>query len=124
MNSGELANQVLAKVGLSGVESIDVDGESLSIHSALVSKFEITSSNPQQVEKFALLSGSKKLLKLVEEKDKLREYAGNTQLVDLLAEKQTKLTAEELGDYCVALLQGCTPLPRAKRKWMKKSILQ
>ncbi|EMN6203011.1 assimilatory sulfite reductase (NADPH) flavoprotein subunit [Vibrio vulnificus] len=104
-NSGELANQVLAKVGLSGVESIDVDGESLSIHSALVSKFEITSSNPQQVEKFALLSGSKKLLKLVEEKDKLREYAGNTQLVDLLAEKQTKLTAEEL----VGLLRRLTP---------------
>ncbi|EOB6306148.1 assimilatory sulfite reductase (NADPH) flavoprotein subunit [Vibrio vulnificus] len=104
-NSSELANQVLAKVGLSGVESVDVDGESLSIHSALVSKFEITSSNPQQVEKFAQLSGSKKLLKLVEEKDKLREYAGNTQLVDLLAEKQTKLTAEEL----VGLLRRLTP---------------
>ena len=104
-NSSELANQILAKVGLSGVESVDVDGESLSIHSALVSKYEITASNPQLVTKFAELSGSKKLAKLVEDKDKLREYAGNTQVIDVLAEKKTKLTAEEL----VGLLRKLTP---------------
>ncbi|MCA2417851.1 flavodoxin domain-containing protein, partial [Vibrio chemaguriensis] len=34
-NSSELANDILGKVGLSGVETVDVDGESLSIHSAL-----------------------------------------------------------------------------------------
>jgi sulfite reductase (NADPH) flavoprotein alpha-component len=95
-NSSELANAILAKVGLSGVESVEVDGESLSIHSALVAKYEITASNPQLVTKFAELSGSKKLQKLVEDKDKLREYAGNTQVVDVLAEKKTKLTADEL----------------------------
>ena len=104
-NSSELANQILAKVGLSGVESVDVDGESLSIHSALVSKYEITASNPQLVTKFAELSGSKKLAKLVEDKDKLREYAGNTQVVDVLAEKKTKLSADEL----VGLLRKLTP---------------
>jgi len=95
-NSSDLANAILAKAGLSGVESVEVDGESLSIHSALVSKFEITAANPQLVTKFAELSGSKKLQKLVEDKDKLREYAGNTQIVDVLAEKKTKLSADEL----------------------------
>lgn len=104
-NSSELANAILAKVGLSGVESVEVDGESLSIHSALVSKYEITASNPQLVTKFAELSGSKKLQKLVEDKDKLREYAANTQVVDVLAEKKTKLSAEEL----VGLLRRLTP---------------
>jgi len=104
-NSSELANAILAKVGLSGVESVEVDGESLSIHSALVAKYEITASNPQLVTKFAELSGSKKLQKLVEDKDKLREYAGNTQVVDVLAEKKTKLTAEEL----IGLLRRLTP---------------
>ncbi|MGD8112867.1 assimilatory sulfite reductase (NADPH) flavoprotein subunit [Vibrio sp. TRT 17S01] len=104
-NSSDLANAILAKVGLSGVESVEIDGESLSIHSALVSKFEITASNPQLVTKFAELSGSKKLQKLVDDKDKLREYAGNTQVVDVLAEKKTKLTAEEL----VGLLRRLTP---------------
>ncbi|MEF1339919.1 flavodoxin domain-containing protein, partial [Vibrio rotiferianus] len=67
-NSSELANAILGKVGLSGVESVEVDGESLSIHSALVSKYEITASNPQFVTKFAELSGSKKLQKLAEDK--------------------------------------------------------
>lgn len=104
-NSSELANAILAKTGLSGVESVEVDGESLSIHSALVSKYEITASNPQFVTKFAELSGSKKLQKLVEDKDKLREYAANTQVVDVLAEKKTKLSAEEL----VGLLRRLTP---------------
>ncbi|MGR5213223.1 assimilatory sulfite reductase (NADPH) flavoprotein subunit [Vibrio rotiferianus] len=104
-NSSELANAILAKAGLSGVESVEVDGESLSIHSALVSKYEITASSPQFVTKFAELSGSKKLQKLVEDKDKLREYAANTQVVDVLAEKKTKLSAEEL----VGLLRRLTP---------------
>ncbi|WP_372377381.1 assimilatory sulfite reductase (NADPH) flavoprotein subunit [Vibrio natriegens] len=104
-NSSELANAVLGKVGLSGVETVEVDGESLSIHSALVSKYEITTSNPQFVTKFADLSGSKKLQKLVEDKDKLREYSANTQIVDVLAEKKTKLTADEL----VGLLRRLTP---------------
>ncbi|GAB2637528.1 assimilatory sulfite reductase (NADPH) flavoprotein subunit [Vibrio panuliri] len=104
-NSSELANAILAKAGLSGVESVDVDGESLSIHSALVAKYEITAANPQLVTKFAELSGSKKLQKLVEDKDKLREYAGNTQVIDVLAEKKTKLSAQEL----VGLLRRLTP---------------
>ncbi|GAD76969.1 assimilatory sulfite reductase (NADPH) flavoprotein subunit [Vibrio azureus] len=104
-NSSELANDILAKVGLSGVESVEVDGESLSIHSALISKYEITASNPQFVTKFAELSGSKKLQKLVEDKDKLRHYAANTQIVDVLAEKKTKLSTEEL----IGLLRRLTP---------------
>ncbi|MCG6350440.1 assimilatory sulfite reductase (NADPH) flavoprotein subunit [Vibrio fluvialis] len=104
-NSAELANAVLAAAGLSGVESVEVDGESLSLHSALVSKYEITGSNPQFVTKFAELSGSKKLQKLVEDKDKLREYAVNTQIVDVLKEKKTKLSAEQL----ISLLRRLTP---------------
>lgn len=104
-NSSELANAILGKVGLSGVETVEVDGESLSIHSALVSKYEITTSNPQLITKFAELSDSKKLQKLVEDKDKLREYSANTQIVDVLAEKKTKLTADEL----IGLLRRLTP---------------
>lgn len=104
-NSAQLANAVAAAVGLSGVESVEVDGESLSLHSALVSKYEITGANPQFVTKFAELSGSKKLQKLVEDKDKLREYAANTQIVDVLKEKKAKLSAEQL----ISLLRRLTP---------------
>ncbi|MFH0255966.1 assimilatory sulfite reductase (NADPH) flavoprotein subunit [Vibrio rumoiensis] len=95
-NSSDLVAAILDQVSLSGIESIELDGDSISIHSALVNKFEITASNPQLVTKYSELSGSKKLQKLVEDKDKLREYAGNTQILDVLKEKKTKLTAEEL----------------------------
>ncbi|WP_252724199.1 assimilatory sulfite reductase (NADPH) flavoprotein subunit [Vibrio hepatarius] len=104
-NSSDLANAILSKVSLSGVESIELDGKSLSIHSALVSQFEVTAANPQFVTKFAELSGSKKLLKLAENKDKLREYANQTQIVDVLDEKKTQLSAQEL----VSMLRRLTP---------------
>ncbi|TVO32589.1 assimilatory sulfite reductase (NADPH) flavoprotein subunit [Vibrio algivorus] len=104
-NSSNLVSAILEQVGLSGIESIELDGESISIHSALVNKFEITASNPQLVTKYAELSGSKKLQRLVEDKDKLREYAGNTQIIDVLKEKKTKLTAEELA----SLFRKLTP---------------
>ena len=104
-NDDQLATSILAKVGLSGDESVDVDGESIDIKQALISKYEITTANPQLVSKYAELSGSKRLAKLLEDKDKLREYAGNTQLIDLLAEKKTALTAEQLQ----GLLRRLTP---------------
>jgi sulfite reductase (NADPH) flavoprotein alpha-component len=104
-NSPELANQILGSVGLSGVESIDVDGESLSIHSALVSKFEITGSNPQFVSKIAELSNDLALKELVADKDKLREYSAKTQIVDVLVQAKTTLSAEQL----VSVLRKLTP---------------
>ena len=104
-NSSELASAILTKVGLSGVESIELDGESLSIHSALVSHFEITAANPQFVTKFAQASASQKLLKLIEDKDKLREYANQTQILDVLNEKKTQMSASELA----SLLRRLTP---------------
>lgn len=104
-NSLGLVTAVLKQVGLTGEEHIEVDGESISLQKALIEKYEITSANPQQVSKFSELSGSKKLEKLVQDKDKLRQYAGNTQVIDLLSEKKTKLTAEQL----VGLLRRLTP---------------
>jgi len=104
-NDDQLAASILAKVGLSGDEAVDVDGESIDIKQALISKYEITTTNPQLVSKYAELSGSKRLAKLLEDKDKLREYASNTQLIDLLAEKKTALTAEQLQ----GLLRRLTP---------------
>lgn len=104
-NSLKLVTAVLKQVGLKGEEQVDVDGESISLQKALIEKYEITSANPQQVSKFSELSGSKKLEKLVQDKDKLRQYAGNTQVIDLLSEKKTKLTAEQL----VGLLRRLTP---------------
>ncbi|MGR5143660.1 assimilatory sulfite reductase (NADPH) flavoprotein subunit [Photobacterium sp. DNB23_23_1] len=104
-NDPALAEAVLAKVGLAADEQVEVDGEPVSLKEALVKHYEITLSNPQLVTKYAELSGSKKLAKLVEDKDKLREYAGNSQIIDVLGEKKAILSAEQL----LGLLRRLTP---------------
>ncbi|PJC84965.1 sulfite reductase subunit alpha [Vibrio sp. HA2012] len=104
-NDPALVDAVVAQVGLTGDEEVTVDYETLSLKQALISKFEITTANPQLVTKYAELSGSKRLEKLVGDKDKLREYASTTQIVDVLAEKKTALTAEQL----TGLLRRLTP---------------
>ncbi|WP_139344190.1 assimilatory sulfite reductase (NADPH) flavoprotein subunit [Vibrio ruber] len=104
-NDAELSRQILNCVGLSGVESVDVDGESISIHSALIHQFEITSSNPQFITRLAELSESTFLKELIEDKDKLREYSAHTQIIDVLKQAAVQLSADEL----VGLLRRLTP---------------
>ncbi|SMY37730.1 assimilatory sulfite reductase (NADPH) flavoprotein subunit [Photobacterium andalusiense] len=104
-NDPQLADAILAKLGLEADTSVDVDGSTLSLRDALITKYEITASNPQFVTKYAELSSSKKLQKLVADREKLREYAAKTQIIDVLAEKKTILTAEQL----IGLLRRLTP---------------
>ncbi len=104
-NDPALAARVIAQVGLTENTQVDVDGVSLVLLEALTKHYEITNANPQLVTQYASLSGSKKLEKLLSDKDKLRAYAGNTQVLDVLAEKKTKLTAEQLQ----GLLRRLTP---------------
>ncbi|GAM56637.1 sulfite reductase (NADPH) flavoprotein alpha-component [Vibrio ishigakensis] len=105
LNDKALVEQILKQADINAEETITLDGEELSIENALIQHFEITASNPTLVANYAELSGSKKLLKLAEDKAKLREYASNTQVLDVLLEKKTKLTAEQL----VGLLRRLTP---------------
>nr|WP_086939467.1 assimilatory sulfite reductase (NADPH) flavoprotein subunit [Thaumasiovibrio occultus] len=105
LNDPQLAEAIIAAVGLKGDESVTVGEATLSLREALIEKFEITASNPQLVTQYAELSGSKKLQKLAEDKDKLRQFANNTQVLDVLREKKTKLEAEQL----IGLLRKITP---------------
>ncbi|MGR5130070.1 assimilatory sulfite reductase (NADPH) flavoprotein subunit [Photobacterium swingsii] len=104
-NDSNLAAKIIAQAGLVDDAQIELDGESLPLLQALIKHYEITNANPQFVTQYATLSGSKKLEKLVANKDKLRTYAGKTQILDVLAEKKTKLTAEQLQ----GLLRRLTP---------------
>ncbi|MEZ9466511.1 assimilatory sulfite reductase (NADPH) flavoprotein subunit [Vibrio breoganii] len=104
-NDLQLVDSILAIASIDKDEQVEIDGETLSIKQALVEYFEVTASNPQFVSQYAEKSGSKKLLKLIEDKSKLREYAARTQVVDVLAEKKTKLSATEL----IAMLRRLTP---------------
>jgi sulfite reductase (NADPH) flavoprotein alpha-component len=104
-NDPSLVDAIVAQAGLTGDEPVTVDNETLSLKQALISKFEVTAANPQLVTQYAELSGSKRLEKLLSDKDKLREYASATQILDVLAEKKTALNAEQL----IGLLRRLTP---------------
>ncbi len=81
-NRPQLVNALLDSVGLSGHEEVQVDGETLSLHSALTHHYEITAANPQLVAQFAELAQSEKLTSLAQDKEALREYATRTQVID------------------------------------------
>ncbi|MGF1726312.1 assimilatory sulfite reductase (NADPH) flavoprotein subunit [Photobacterium nomapromontoriensis] len=104
-NDPALVAAILAKVGLTEADVVEVDGQPVSLQQALIASYEITTANPQLVTRYAELSGSKKLAKLIEDKDKLRDYAANTQVIDVLGEKKTVLNANQL----VGLLRRLTP---------------
>ncbi|CAM4039339.1 assimilatory sulfite reductase (NADPH) flavoprotein subunit [Vibrio neonatus] len=104
-NDAQLVDSIIAAVGLDKDESIEVDGRPTSLQQALIEQFEVTSSNPQFITQYAEKSASKKLLKLVEDKNKLREYAAKTQIIDVISEKKAKLTATEL----TSMLRRLTP---------------
>lgn len=65
-----------------------MDGETLSLHSALTHHYEITAANPQLVAQFAELAQSEKLTSLAQDKEALREYATRTQVIDVLREEK------------------------------------
>jgi len=95
-NDPKLVARLLARLGLEGGQSVQVDGESMSLQQALCSKYELTQSYPGFVEKVAEWSGSEKLQALAEDKAALREYAASHQIIDVLSEAEAKVTAEQL----------------------------
>lgn len=104
-NRPQLVNALLDSVGLSGHEEVQVDGETLSLHSALTYHYEITAANPQLVAQFAELAQSEKLTSLAQDKEALREYATRTQVIDVLREEKVTLSAIQL----LSLLRRLTP---------------
>ncbi|WP_261816107.1 assimilatory sulfite reductase (NADPH) flavoprotein subunit [Vibrio gallicus] len=105
LNDESLVLEILQLLAIEPTAEVEVDGVSISIKQALVEHYEITSSNPVLITKYAELSQSKKLLKLVDDKAKLRDYASKTQVIDVLLEKKSKLSAEQL----ISLLRRLTP---------------
>lgn len=104
-NRPQLVNALLDSVGLSGHEEVQVDGETLSLHSALTHHYEITTANPQLVAQFAELAQSQRLTSLAQDKEALREYATRTQVIDVLREEKVTLSATQL----LSLLRRLTP---------------
>ncbi|WP_220719031.1 assimilatory sulfite reductase (NADPH) flavoprotein subunit [Agarivorans litoreus] len=97
-NDRELVAKIIARLGLEEDQTVSIDEQEFSLADALTEKLEITQTSGAFVEAWANWSGSKKLQTVVADKDKLREYAANHQVIDVLLEKKAKVAAQDFVD--------------------------
>ena len=95
-NEPQMVAQLLTKVGLSGDESIEVNGAALTLSEALNQHFELTQSYPSFVQYYAQLSQHPKYLELCNDQQQLRDYCYGRQIIDFINEAPVKLSAEQL----------------------------
>jgi len=104
-NDPALVDQVLALTGLSADATVSLQGRSLTLQEALVNERELTQLHPSVVSAWAEQTGNEQLLALREDKAQLRTFAGERQLIDLLAAYPAEVTA----DVLVGVLQALQP---------------
>lgn len=95
-NDPSLIDELLTYLAIPADTMVTVDDKSITITAALLEHYEITRAHPKFIEQYAELSASKKLIKLVGDKKLLREFANQTQIIDVLKTKKIPLTAEQL----------------------------
>lgn len=104
-NDAALVAEVLALVGLTGSESVSVEGKSLSLTDALTRHFELTRLHGGFISGLADLSDNAELKAIAADKAQTTALAASAQIVDVLKRYPQPLSAEQL----VALLRPLTP---------------
>lgn len=104
-NSPALVAEIIEATGLDADAKVTIDKEQLSLPQALQEKLELTLLHPSVVSQWAQLSNSEALLSLTDDARKLREYAQDRQLIDLINEFPAEVDAEIL----VSILQSLQP---------------
>ncbi len=95
-NDPQLADEFLSLLDIDGEETVSLGDESLSIRQALIDKFELTLGYPTFVKSYLETAPNAELQALFEDKNKLREYLAERQIVDVIREFPAKITAEQL----------------------------
>ncbi|GAA0812141.1 assimilatory sulfite reductase (NADPH) flavoprotein subunit [Colwellia asteriadis] len=88
-NDEALVNELVAELNATGDEkvSLKINGETqeISLKEALINHLEITQTAPAFIEFWAALSNDKVLLEVASDKNTAREFAGNHQIVEVVA---------------------------------------
>ncbi|MBU2892133.1 assimilatory sulfite reductase (NADPH) flavoprotein subunit [Colwellia sp. D2M02] len=88
-NDEALVNELVAELNATGDEkvSLKINGETqeISLKEALINHLEITQTAPAFIEFWAALSNDKALLEVASDKNTAREFAGNHQIVEVVA---------------------------------------
>jgi len=97
-NDVELVAELISELGFSANDEVSVGNESLSLKDALTSKLEITQTAVNFVSFWAEQSQDEALAKLAENKNAVREYAANHQVVDVIKAAPAKVEAQAFVD--------------------------
>jgi sulfite reductase (NADPH) flavoprotein alpha-component len=105
-NDETLVAQIITKLGLDASVEVSVADKTVSLQEALVASFELTGTHPAFVEGYATLTNNAALLKLAADKNALRDFANNNQIIDVITQTGNEaVTAENF----LALLRRISP---------------
>ncbi|MFV0431602.1 MAG: sulfite reductase flavoprotein subunit alpha [Alphaproteobacteria bacterium] len=104
-NDTKLVDEIIAQIGANKDDIIELKGQKLPLKEALQSRLEITASTTKFITQYAKISGAKKLEPLLKDKASLREYAAQTQIIDVLKIKKTPIVAQDF----INMLRLLTP---------------
>jgi sulfite reductase (NADPH) flavoprotein alpha-component len=105
-NDDALVAQIIAKLNLDASTEVSVDDKTVSLTDALIESYELTGTHPAFVEGYATLTNNTELLALASDKNALRDFANNHQIIDVISETgNDAVTAENF----LALLRRISP---------------
>ncbi|MCC2607893.1 assimilatory sulfite reductase (NADPH) flavoprotein subunit [Planctobacterium marinum] len=98
LNDAALVADILNTLNIDADTEVSIKDETLTVQSALQEKLELTQSYPGFVQKYAEFSGDQKVAELLADKAQLREYLADRQIVDIVKEFPSAITAQQLVD--------------------------
>ncbi|MCG6200262.1 assimilatory sulfite reductase (NADPH) flavoprotein subunit [Psychromonas antarctica] len=105
-NDSLLVAEITAKLNLDAATEVKIDDTTISLADALIEFYELTSTHPAFVAGYAALTNNRELLTLTEDKNALREFANNHQIIDVISDTGNEnLTAENF----LSLLRRISP---------------
>lgn len=104
-NDAKLVQEIITQIQAKPQDKITLNDAELTLAEALTQKLEITAATAKFVTQYAKLSQAQKLEPLLKDKAALREYANQTQIIDVLKTHNTAITAQDFVD----MLRPLTP---------------
>ena len=102
-NDPLLVQEIIIASGLSAQQTVAIDAKSMSLTLALQEKLELTLLHPTVVNNWARFNPAAALVELIRNKSRLRAYAEQRQLIDLINEFPAQPTAQALVNSLQAL---------------------
>jgi len=85
-NAPDVLDALLQALHFDGTERITIDGEERLLYDALLNRYEITTITRPMLQKYALLTGTMQLDRLLCDKHKLNDYLHGREIIDLVTD--------------------------------------